>query len=47
MEDIVLKGPQDYQNYFHTTWEGLVWLDGKGNPILVTVPLNAHVGTTA
>ena len=38
-----IKGPQDYHKFYHTSSEGLVWLDGKGNPILLSHMLGAHV----
>ena len=37
------KGPQDYHKFYHTSSEGLVWLDGKGNPIPLSHTLGAHV----
>ena len=36
-------GPQDYQKCYHTSSEGLVWLDRKGNPIPLSHTLGAHV----
>ena len=33
MLNIYIKGPEDYKLYFHTSVEGIVWLDGKGKPI--------------
>ena len=38
-----IKGPQDYQKFYHPSSEGLVWLDGKGNPIPLSHMLGAHV----
>ena len=38
-----IKGPQDYHKFYHTSSEGLVWLDGKGNPIPLSHTLGAHV----
>ena len=28
-----INRPQDYNKFYHTSSEGLDWLDGKGNPI--------------
>ena len=36
-------GPQDYQKFYHTSSEGLVWVDGKGNPIPLSHMLGMHV----
>ena len=36
-------GPHDYQWFYHTSSEGLVWLDRKGNPIPVSCRLDMHV----
>ena len=38
-----IKGPQDYHKFYHTSSEGLVWLDGKGNPIPLSHMPGAHV----
>ena len=38
-----IKGPQGYHKFYHTSSEGLVWLDGKGNPIPLSCMLGAHV----
>ena len=38
-----IKGPQDYHKFYHMSSEGLVWLDGKGNPIPLSHTLGAHV----
>ena len=38
-----IKGPQDYHKFYHTSSEGLVWLDGKGNPVPLSHMLGAHV----
>ena len=38
-----IMGPQDYQIFYHTSSEGLVWLDWKGNPIPLSHTLGAHV----
>ena len=34
MDTPKITGPQDYQWFYHTSSEVLVWLDRKGNPIL-------------
>ena len=39
-----IKAPQDYQKFYHTSPEGLVWLNGKGNPISLSHMLGTHVG---
>ena len=36
-----IKGPQDYHKLYHNSSEGLVWLDGKGNQILLSHTLGA------
>ena len=38
-----IKGPQDYHKFYHTSSEGLVWLDGKGNQIPLSHMLGTHV----
>ena len=38
-----MKGPQDYQRYYHMSTDGLVWLDGKGNPMPHSHTLGTHV----
>ena len=38
-----IKGPHDYHKLYHTSSEGLVWLDEKGNPIPLSQMLGAHV----
>ena len=38
-----ITGLQDYQKCCHTSSEGLVWIDGKGNPIPLSHTLGAHV----
>ena len=38
-----INGPQDYRKIYHTSSEGLVWLDGKGNPIPLSHMLGGHV----
>ena len=45
MDQTKILGPQDYQKFFHTSSEGLVWLDKKGNPIPLSQPLDMHVET--
>ena len=44
MEQFKINGPQDYCKYFHTYSEGLVWIDGKGNPIPLDMDVSTHVG---
>ena len=39
MDNINIKGPEEYNLYFHTSREGNVWLDGKGKPIPLDQPL--------
>ena len=39
MDNINIKGPEEYNLYFHTSMEGNVWLDGKGKPIPLDQPL--------
>ena len=34
-----IKGPEDYKNYYHTNGLGDIWVDGKGHPIELTVPI--------
>ena len=43
MDSQNIKGCQDYKTYYHMSTEGLVWLDGKGNPILLLHKLGTHV----
>ena len=38
-----INRPQDYNKLYHTSSEGLVWLDGKGNPIPLSHMLGAQV----
>ena len=38
-----IMGPKDYHKSYHTSSEGLVWLDGRGNPIPLSHTLGAHV----
>ena len=37
-----IKGPQDYHKFYHTASEGLVWFDGRGNPVPLSHTLGAH-----
>ena len=39
MDNINIKGSEEYKLYFHTLMEGNVWLDGKGKPIPPDQPL--------
>ena len=34
-----IKGPEDYMSYYHTDGLGDIWVDGKGHPTELTVPL--------
>ena len=43
MDSHNIKGPQDYHKFYHTSSEGQVWLDGKGNPIALSHTLGGHV----
>ena len=43
MDKFKINGPQDLCKYFHTNSEGLVWIDGRGNPIPLDMDLNTHV----
>ena len=43
METPKIMGPHDYQQFYHTSSEGLVWLDRKGNPIPLLHMLDMHV----
>ena len=36
-------GPHNYQQFYHTSSEGLVWLDRKGNPISLSCMLDMHI----
>ena len=38
-----IMGPQDCQKFYHTSSEGLVWLDGKENCIFLSHTLGVHV----
>ena len=38
-----VTGAKDYQKFYHTSSEGLVWLDGKGNCIPLSHTLGVHV----
>ena len=37
-----IKGPEDYKNYYHTNGLGDIWVDGKGHPIELSVPLQGQ-----
>ena len=37
-----IKGPEDDKNYYHTDGLGDIWVDGKGHPIELTVPLQGQ-----
>ena len=37
-----ITGPQDYHKFYHTFSEGLVWLDGIGNPIPLSLTLGSN-----
>ena len=39
MDNINIKGPEEYNLYFDTSREWNVWLDGKGKPIPLDQPL--------
>ena len=43
MDLFKINGPQDYYKYFHTNSEGLVWIDGRGNPIPLDMDLSSHM----
>ena len=43
MDQFKINGPKDYSKYFHTNSEGLVWIDGRGNPIPLDMDLSTHV----
>ena len=43
MDQFKINGPQDYIKCFHTSSEGLVWIDGRGNPIPLDMDLSTHV----
>ena len=38
-----IMGPQDNQKSYQTSPEGLVWMDGKGNPLPLSHMLGMHV----
>ena len=38
-----VRGPTNYQTYYHTDEAGDIWVDGKGNPIEITRQLTGHV----
>ena len=37
-----IKGPEDNKNYYHTDNLGEIWVDGKGHPIELTIPLQGQ-----
>ena len=43
MDTPKITGPQDYQRFYHTSSEGLVWLDRKDNPIHLLHLLDMHM----
>ena len=43
MENPNIMGPHDYQQFYHTSSKGLVWLDRKGNPIPLSCMLDTQV----
>ena len=43
MDPHQITGSQDYQKFYHTSSESLVWLDGKENPIPLSHMLDVHV----
>ena len=43
MDLFKIKGPHNYFKYFHTNSEGLVWIDGRGNPIPLDMDVSTHV----
>ena len=43
MDTPKIMGPWDYQRFYHTSSEGLVWLDRKGNPIPLSHMLDMHI----
>ena len=45
MDHPKITGPEDYQKFYHMYSAGLVWLDKKGNPIPLSLPLDTHVET--
>ena len=42
METPKIMGYHDYQQFYHTSSEGLFWLDKKGNPIPLLHMLDMH-----
>ena len=38
-----LTGPHDYQQFYYTSSEGLVWLHRKENPISLSCMLDMHI----
>ena len=43
MDSQNIKRPWDYQKYYHTFTEGLICLDGRGNPIPLSNKLGIHI----
>ena len=37
-----IKGPEDYKNYYHSDSLEYIWVDVKGHPIDLTVPLEGQ-----
>ena len=43
-----IKGSEDYKHYYHTDSSGNIWVDGKGLPIELAIPLHdQHVDTVS
>ena len=40
-----IKGPQDYQNFYHTNKDGNIWLGGDGKPISLQMKLTEATTT--
>ena len=38
-----VRDPVEYQKHFHTDKDGMVWLDGKGHPIPLNVPMGTEI----
>ena len=38
-----INKPKDYNKFYNTSSESLVWLDGERNPIPLSHKLGAHV----
>ena len=43
METSKNTGPHDYQWFYHTSSEGSVWLNRKGNPIPLSCMLDMYL----